>query len=262
MATSNLSLQAPDISNYIITSPKQRREAGIGSAYVDTYNSAGLQRYQSDLSEYFYNKYNSPAAMANQYEAAGLNRNYASTNTSPASVPSGAGFKSNTMQNKIEAVNTLIGAVAKGVELTSELTNLPKDLAFKEWRNILTAEQGSIAKSRSLSALARAYYDAMYYGGAHYLIPSWTDSSMSWDLENSPAMIQSDLRNSLMRFKIDSAKWDLEHLKPEELKRIQAMIRQIGANAGLSEKTLQWFDTSKFAAIYGPAILSLIRGLM
>lgn len=262
MSQTNLSIlptSAPNIADYIVTNPKQRRELGISPAYADTYNSAMANKYQADYNEYIYNKYQSPSAMAQQYEAAGLNRNFAEQSGGNISVPN-QNFKSNIQQNQLDIVNTLIGAVSKGVELTSELTSLPKDLAFKQYRNILAGHNINIADSREMSALARAFYDASYYGGVSY--DPWIMNGTTWDPSNSPAMNQADLRNTLMKFKIDSAKWDLENLKPEELKRIQALIRQIGANAGISEKTLQWFDTSKFAAIYGPAILSLIRGLM
>lgn len=258
-------LSAPSALDYGIYNKTQRESAGVGTDYRDTYNTAAQNDYQLALQEYLYNKYQSPAAMARQYEEAGLNRNFASTNSRDIHSPSNS-YRSNVSEsegrrvsNTLATINSVLGLISTGVDTVSQLTNLPKDLAFKEWRNVAAGFDADIASNKAIQELMKAYYAQSFYGGVKF--EPWDVNGQTFDVSGSPAMQQALSRNELMSLKVALADYDLNNIKPSQLKQINETIDNIAQRTsflGLQEDT---YYQLKSMGLLAPIIVSLLKML-
>lgn len=266
---SNLSASgAPRALDYVINSPVERKGYGISSnsAYIDTINSARMADYEKDYAEYLYNKYQSPEAYAKLLEDAGINRNFAGANSGGTiSNPSG-GFRSNVgelrsknIANTLSTINAIIGAVNAGVNVVSELSGLPKDLAFKEYRNVLAAHNANIADSEEMSRLMKAMYDQSYYGGV--VFPEFEMNGVNYNISQSPAMQQAFSRNALMDLKVKLANFDLNNLKPEQVRQIQENIDKLAIQSDYLGIQKDMYSTLKASGLLVPIIVSLLKFL-
>lgn len=264
----NSNLSAPQTSDFpFIDSVEDRVNRGLSSnsAYIDVINGLVNQDYNLAMAEYLYNKYKSPAAMARQYEEAGINRNFASQSGGDVGTPSN-NFKSSytqsraqSLQNTLSIINSTLGLITQGVETVSNLTNLPKDLAFKEWRNVAAAFDANIKDNQVMSSLMKAYYDQAYYGGVQF--SPWDMNGLHYDIANSPAMNQASLRNALMELKVKTQDWDLNNLKPAQLSQINEMIDNVARRTSFLGLQEDLYSQLKAAGILAPIIVSLIKNL-
>lgn len=260
----NISAPVPEDFNFI-TTVDERKARGYtpDSAYIDLVNDLENQKYDLAVREYLYNKYQSPEAMARQYEEAGLNRNFASQSGGNIQAPSD-NFKSsysesrkNSIASDLQTMNSILGLISTGVNTVSELTALPKDLAFKQWRNVAAAMDANIADSKAIQELMKAYYAQSYYGGVKF--EPWDMNGVSYDPSNSPAMLQSNLRNELMDIKVRSANWDLDNLKPAQLEQLNEMIENLGARTDFLGLQKDMWSTLKTMGVLTPIIVSLLK---
>lgn len=219
------------------------------------------QQYQNAYNEYLYNKYQSPSALAEQYEAAGLNRNFAQQGPQGNIQPSAsANMHNDALSNSlkvVQGVNALLSAVAQGVGITSDILSIPKDQAYKTWRNMIASQNADIASSRALSVLSKAYYDSMYYGGRK--VSPWEMNGEKWDPLKSPAMTQAGLRNDVMELMKGIRKYDLNTMKPEQYNYLQKQIESLGTRIGIDQKTLEFFDANSFSRILAPFLMFLTK---
>lgn len=273
---SSLSSSPPSALTGLILSRDQRKAAGVGEGYFDTYNSAISQDYMRDLAEYMYNKYQSPAAMARQYEEAGLNRNFASQSGGNIDVPSNS-FRSNISESQgrivnqnLQAFNSILGLIRTGVDSVSQITNLPKDLAIKEYEKAIAQYNSLTAKGKAdeqswkvTSAMAKGLYDAAYYGGANIDASKFSAGEgielSSEGFANSPAINQANLRNALMDLKVKTAGWDLNNLKPAQLSQINEMIDNIAVRTDFLGVQKDMYSSLKAAGVLAPIIVSLLK---
>lgn len=277
---SSLSVTPPSALNGLIYSRAQRENAGVSSFdYVDTYNSAISQDYARELAEYMYNKYQSPSAMARQYEEAGINRNFAAQSGGNIDTPSNT-FRSNiseshgrTVNQNLQAFNSALSLISTGINAVSDITNLPKDLAIKDYEKQLANFNSLTAKGKSeeqqwktLSAMVKSLYDSAYYGGAN-VNPEIFNAGEGVNLSasgfaNSPALKQAELRNSLMDIKNRTADWDLDNLKPAQLKQLNQMIEKLGVETDYLGIQKEMYSSLKAAGVLAPIIVSLLKFFM
>lgn len=226
------------------------------------------QQYQNDYNRWLAENYETPLAQRKQLESAGLNYNFAAQGQGASPSPSVHADVSNKalpqslqgLGSALQVMNTMMGLASDGTALLASLQGIPKDLAYKEWRNRAQAQIADYYSSKADSARARAMFDSIFYGGESEIEP-WIMNGRSWDPMNSPAMDQARYRNQLMDLKNQLSQYDLDNLKPKELEQLSARIRALGASAGLSEKTLDLFNVKAFGPLIVPLLLQFIKAL-
>lgn len=263
----------------VITSKQDRRNYGVGLPYADAYNQSAMAQYNNNYNYWLWKQqmeYNSPVEQRKRLEAAGLNPNYNSIDSgNVASIPSSSGSISPSigsnrrisLDNAVTAVNAIVSNIAQGIKATSQLSGIPDDITT--YRRLLSLaaknkfDQQEIDKI--LKQIKEDYNKFLYYGvdvggltSTHRVDSEGNDILEYKNISGSPAARQALLRNESMVLLNALRDFDLSNIKPEEEKLIKQRVRQVSAQAGISEKQLKWFEGLKGAQI-GLAILSLLK---
>lgn len=262
----------------VITSKQDRRSAGVGIPYADAYNQSQMAKYNNEYNYWLWQQqqeYNSPANQRKRLEEAGLNPNYQSIESGNiGSIPTSSGNMSpsistgirNDVQNRIGIANQVINSLAQGIRSTSELSGIPSDiptyrklLSFLAHGKVTQQELDNALKliDRNFNAYTKlgvdvgGYFPTNFeYEGGQVFEPM--------NIPGSPLGRQADLRNESMVLLNALREFDLEHIRPEDEKLIKARVREVSAQAGITEKQLQWFDALKGSQI-AIGILSLLK---
>lgn len=263
----------------VITSKQSRKAAGVGVPYADAYNQSQMAQYNNEYNYWLWQQqqeYNSPANQRKRLEAAGLNPNYQSIDSgNVGSLPTSSGSMSpsisaglrNDVQNRLGIANQVINSLAQGIKSTSELSGIPSDIST--YRKLLSfLAHGKVNQQsldNALKEIDRSFqmYTKLgidfggYYGTGEYT-PEGGQVLQRSNIPGSPLGRQSTLRNESMVLLNALREFDLSNIQPQEERLIKYRVRQVSAQAGISEKQLQWFDTLKGAEL-GLGILSLLK---
>lgn len=262
----------------VITSKKDRRNYGVGLPYADAYNQSAMAQYNNEYNYWLWQQqmeYNSPVEQRKRLEAAGLNPNYQSIESgNVGSIPSSSGSISPSigsnrrisLDNAVSVVNSLVSNIAQGIKSVSQLSGIPDNIPM--YRRLLTmTAKGKLDANQLDNALKtiQENYNKWYYlgvdpGGA-IGTNNYDDSGQILEYANipgSPSGRQATLRNESLILLNALRDFDLSNIKPEEEKLIKERVRQVSAQAGLSEKQVKWFEGLKGAQL-GLAILSLLK---
>ena len=281
MPTSQLS-GAPQLD--IIQSKKERRQAGIGSAYADVANQALMTKYNNEYNYWLWKQqaeYNSPAQQRARLEAAGLNPNFNSVDSGNlGSIPSSSGSispsigKNKALQTQmyIDTFNSLVKSIGEGVSNVSKISGIPDDIPT--YRRLLTQYMGHNAQSAEYNKILKSI-EAVWKSKTELgidvplLIPGYGKNGDIWmqnaDWEKSPLFQNLGLKNEDLNWLVKLREYDFNNTKPAELKSIQERARQIGASAGLTEQQNELFSAmtaTKMGAMLGPLILGVIKLLL
>lgn len=263
----------------VITSKQDRRNYGVGIPYADAYNQSAMAQYNNEYNYWLWKQqieYNSPVEQRKRLEAAGLNPNYNSIDSGNiGSIPSSSGSISPSigsnrrisLDNAVTAVNAIVSNIAQGIKSVSQLSGIPDNISM--YRKLLTmtarGKLDSQALDNALKTIQRDYNNWYYRGvdvggyiGSNNLSPDGGQVFERSNITGSPAGRQANLRNESMVLLNALRDFDLSHIKPEEENLIKQRVRQVSAQAGISEKQLKWFEGLKGAQI-GLAILSLLK---
>lgn len=264
---------------HVITSKQDRRNFGVGLPYADAYNQSAMAQYNNEYNYWLWKhqqEYNSPLEQRKRLEAAGLNPNYNSIDSGNiGTIPSSSGnispsIGSNrriSLDNAVTAVNAIVSNIAQGIKSVSQLSGIPDNIPM--YRRLLTLTARGKLDSQSLDNALKTIqenYNTWYYLGVN---PGGMSGTNYYDenggqileynnIPGSPAGRQATLRNESMILLNALRDFDLSNIKPEEENLIKARVRQVSAQAGISEKQLKWFEGLKGAQI-GLAILSLLK---
>lgn len=267
----------------IITTPKERRQSGIGINYVDAYNQAQMTDYNNRFNEYMWQKqmeYNSPSAQVARLKAAGLNPNYQAVDAgNVSSAPTSSGnitpsVGKNTMaqaQNSIAAFNAFIKSIHEGVQTVSDLSGIPDDISG--YRKLLSSEKwndvgikSALKYLRDLEVPYAAYTKLgidlghMFgvndgHGGTYLASPDWEKASLVRNL---------GLKNEDMEWLVKLRKYDFEVMKPEEKKLLMERADLVAEQAGLTGEQSRFFGaiaTTKIGAMIAPLVLAFFKML-
>lgn len=150
---------------------------GFGKDYTDNYINAQMAKYNNDYNYWLWQQqalYNSPAEQVKRLKEAGLNPNYNAiegagnlkdTPSSKADIHSSAGASGReNMALTLNYVNSILEAVKKGVETTSEIASLPSDIAF--YRESISQQMKDTTAGKqldnwlkNLEAVSKGYYE-------------------------------------------------------------------------------------------------------
>lgn len=150
---------------------------GFGKDFTDNYINAQMAKYNNDYNYFLWQQqamYNSPAEQVKRLKEAGLNPNYNAiegagnlkdTPSSKADIHSSAGASGReNMALTLNYVNSILDAVKKGVETTSQIASLPSDIAF--YRESISQQMKDTTAGKqldnwlkNLEAVSKGYYE-------------------------------------------------------------------------------------------------------
>lgn len=276
---SGLSTTPPQMD--ILTSPKDRRQAGVASAYADTYNQSQMAKYNNEYNYWLWQQqmeYNSPQQQRARLEAAGLNPNYNSVDTgNVSSIPSSSGsltpsIGKNTasyMQAGLQGFNALIGAIGQGIEDVSKISGIPKDIGtyrqmlsdvmghqrgIKEVEKVLKRIQAAWSAHTELGIDLPFVFEGVTSNGDPWLYePNWDQAQMYRNL---------GLRNSNLYETWQSRLFERQNLLPSEQEKLQKQVEILGQTFNLNEKQLEWFNAlagTKVGSMLMPILVQFIK---
>lgn len=150
---------------------------GFGKDFSDNYINSQMAKYNNDYNYWLWQQqalYNSPAEQVKRLKEAGLNPNYNAiegagnlkdTPASKADIHSSAGASGReNMALTLNYVNSILDAVKKGVDTTSQIASLPSNIAF--YRKSITQQMRdtTVGKQldnwlKNLEAVSKGYYE-------------------------------------------------------------------------------------------------------
>nr|QXN72806.1 MAG: DNA pilot protein [Microvirus sp.] len=246
MPQSNLSA-APEMN--LVNTRQERKQAGIGQAYVDQYNQAQMAKYNNEYNFWLWKQqqeYNSPKAQRARLEAAGLNPNFNSVDSgNVSSMPSSSGSvtpsiganRQRNFQNAINLANSLLGSVKQGVDTMSSLSGIPADI--KNYRQYLhdigfNRFQSSTIDN-TLKLLEKAYKSWEIFGTTDHLKYRDENGDFRDDLiSEGPRGRQTNLRNAALSLMNDLRNFDLNNLKPLQVDKLNEEIDRIAEAVGFT----------------------------
>lgn len=261
----------------VITSMKDRLNAGIGVNYVDTFNDLQMAKYNNEYNYWLWhqqNEYNTPAAQMQRAREAGLNPNVIAGNVSSgnaASPSASAGrlsgnVRSNQMQSMnaaLNSFNSIINSIASGVSSVSKLSGIPSDIPT--YRKLLNkamhfSTEGTFLSNKNvmLDALLKQLdiavnSDRNYemneanweqlaaLGGAPNWLLRGTDGSASIPLSRVAKLSQAEV--DAAQRKLDLISEQINNLVKQGL-HIDADTVYKTLQSRLTEKELQWFTAN------------------
>ena len=150
---------------------------GFGKDFTDNYINAQMAQYNNAYNYWLWQQqamYNSPAEQVKRLKEAGLNPNYNAiegagnlkdTPASKADIHSSAGSSGReNMAVTLNYANSILEAVKKGIEMTSEIASLPADISL--YRKHITQQIEDKTKAgqlnnwlKQIEGATRGYYD-------------------------------------------------------------------------------------------------------
>lgn len=257
---------APPAPN-VITSKQSRKAAGVGVAYADAFNQSQMAQYNNDYNYWLWQQqqeYNSPVNQRKRLEEAGLNPNYQSVDsgnigslpTSSGSIaPSIGSNHQRNVQNALQIANGILDSVSQGIRSMSDLSGIPSDIgAYRRYLSNLGFFNSKAAENKYLSSAIDAVFESWLKGGLSdpqrlfYYGYTGPDGQVYSDVLNpagSPAGKQAILRNASMQLLNAIRGYDLDHMMPAQLDKLNKQIQQIGASAGLTQEQLKLYDLTQ-----------------
>lgn len=267
----------------VITSKQDRRSAGVGIPYADAYNQSQMAKYNNEYNYWLWQQqqeYNSPSNQRKRLEEAGLNPNYQSIDsgnvgslpTSSGSIaPSIGSNHQRNVQNALQIANGILDSVSQGIRSMSELSGIPSDIgAYRRYLSDLGFFNSKAAENKYLSSAIDAVFDSWMKGGLSdpqrlfYYGYTGPDGQVYSDVLNpagSPAGKQATLRNASMQLLNSIRGYDLEHMRPAELEKLNSQIQQIGAAAGLTQEQLKLYNLTQGTKVVDTIFRLLIEFL-
>lgn len=271
----------------LVFNREQRLNAGVGILGTDDYNNASMQMYNNAYNYWLWQQqmaYNSPKAQVERLKEAGLNPNFNSIEGTgnAGSIPTaGGGYQSTYGQKHLQAITTgvniatgLASSVAKGVQALKGISTIPlgESGGIRAYRRLLFSIMGNKLQQSGLDVALKNLeafstrrlmgIDDMQEGyqdefGRTFKVdsdaPHWLKAygeANGIRLRN----IYQDLQNQISQFNLD-------HIKPAELKVLQARIPYMMTQlqfllkgVGLRDKELKWKDWKE--------AVGLIRGFI
>lgn len=291
-------LSAPQVDLNLITNRQQRKDAGVGLVYADAYNEAELAKYNNEYNYQLWlqqNEYNSPAAQVERLKAAGLNPNYnaiegaGNATSMPSShasyTPSIGNNAQRVASTALSAFNGVLGMLGESVNAVTKLTGVPYDL--RTVRKLLNLEFKGRIQKQSLSNIMSALdvlqrmKDEQGYNTKDFGITYGGDIVPPLDREqealglfdkldrgssidySSKELTRSGLSilNILRKVEAQSKVWDLDNLKPAQLRKLNADIDLLGSKTDMSKQEVEAFKIMLGNKILGPIITTFIKSI-
>lgn len=257
----------------IITSRQERRDRGIGAAYVDEYNQMLTNQYNNAYNYWLWQQqmqYDSPSSQMERLLAAGLNPHYQTVSSgNTQGIPtSKAEVRGNVRQNQLNAISSAVSVatsiaslVTQGITSLTKIASLPASIGA--YRKLVTQALGNKVQGSELGNLLKRL-DAFKEGNIlgfreweHGLplterglydpeAPFWENIRYGSKLTKEKYLYQN-LATQILE-------WKGNNILPQQLENMKASWQFLTAGTALRNLEIQWKNPKEVMGILKPLI--------